>query len=207
MAEQLPLQQPQELLPYDGSALFIPDFLDLDLADQLFAELHEGVAWEQSELIVFGNKVSEPRFSSWHSDPGVTYSYSGTKRVPQPWLPGLSTLRLLCEERTNTTFNSALVNLYRTGLDHLGWHSDNELCNGPTPTIASISLGATRRFDMKHNDTGEVYGVHLQHGSLLVMAGLSQQKWVHRVPKTTKVGAARINVTFRFVDPSLEASP
>jgi alkylated DNA repair dioxygenase AlkB len=204
MAELLPIQEPLDLLPYDGSARYVPEFLNADDADRLFIELRDGISWEQSELIVFGNKVIEPRCSSWHSDPDITYTYSGTTRTPQPWLPGLSAVRRLCEEHTNSRFNSALVNLYRTGLDHLGWHADNELCNGPTPTIASISLGATRRFDMKHNDTGEVYGIPLQHGSLIVMSGLSQQKWVHRVPKTTKVGSARINVTFRLVDPALE---
>lgn len=204
MAEPLPLEQEHELLSSDGSALYVPGFLDPDAADTLFMDLRDHVEWESTELVMFGRRVPEPRQSSWHADDDITYTYSGVTRRPQPWPDSLLQLRHACQQHTGSLFNSALLNHYRNGDDHLGWHSDNELCNGPEPVIASISLGATRRFDMRHVESKETVSVELTHGSLLVMSGLSQQKWVHRVARTTKVGAARINITFRFVDPTLE---
>ena len=92
-----------------------------------------------------------------------------------------------------------LVNLYRDGNDSVSWHSDNEEINGSEPTIASVSLGETRRFDLRHKESGETVRVDLEDGSLLVMSGLSQLCWVHQIAKTkTKVGP-RINLTFRRV--------
>src|SRR4051812_36579464 len=46
-------------------------------------------------------------------------------------------------------FNSALVNLYRSGSDYVRWHADNEPCFGKNPIIASVSFGATRKFQLK----------------------------------------------------------
>jgi alkylated DNA repair dioxygenase AlkB len=79
----------------------------------------------------------------------------------------------------------------------MGWHSDDEAVNGPHPVIASISLGAERRFDFRHKQTREVISVVLPHGSLLVMSGACQTYWLHRIAKTTRELQPRINVTFR----------
>ena len=96
-------------------------------------------------------------------------------------------------------FNGVLVNLYRTGDDHLGWHSDDETVNGPEPIIASISLGAERRFDLRHKESGERVSTMLPHGSLLVMSGKSQSHWLHRIAKTPALTEPRINLTFRHL--------
>lgn len=189
-----------EQLPSDGSAVLIPDFLDPDTADAAFAELSESTPWEEQHLAMFGNIVPEPRLSSWHSE-GIPYSYSGVARTPRPFTPLLASLRDKCSDITAAQFNSVLVNFYRNGNDHLGWHADNEIVNGPEPTIASISLGAERRFDFRHNDTGNLVKVLLPHGSLLIMSGLSQQCWQHRIPKEPSLEGARINLTFRRVLP------
>lgn len=185
-----------ELLSGDGSALLIPEFIPEDLADSALSELMRTNAWEQQSLLMYGKVVDEPRLSTWHSD-GQTYTYSGRARHPQPWTPLLSTIREMCEQETSHTFNGVLVNFYRDGDDHLGWHSDDELINGSEPLIASISLGAERRFDMRHRDTGELVSTPLSHGSLLVMSGLSQKCWEHRIPKIPHLGDPRVNLTFR----------
>lgn len=91
------------------------------------------------------------------------------------------------------------MNLYRSGADHLSWHADNEASNGPEPVIASISLGAERKFELRHNESGEVIDVMLSHGSLLVMSGLSQKCWMHRIPKAPRLEEPRINLTYRHV--------
>lgn len=187
-----------EQLPGDGSAVLYPDFLESSDADKAFHELLTTTPWERPQLAMFGNIVDEPRESAWHSD-ATTYAYSGVERHAHPMSPLLLQLAELCSSVTDTAFNGVLVNLYRDGNDHLGWHADNEIVNGPEPTIASISLGAERRFDFRHNDTGEVVKVLLPHGSLLVMSGLSQTCWQHRIPKETHLTLPRINLTFRRV--------
>jgi alkylated DNA repair dioxygenase AlkB len=185
-----------ELLKGDGSALFLPEFLSEQEADAALDELTRENAWEQQRLLMYGKVVEEPRLSTWHSD-GQSYRYSGSARTPQPWTPLLNDIREQCERQTDHTFNGVLVNFYRDGNDHLGWHSDDELVNGPEPLIASISLGAERRFDMRHRDSGEVVSTSLSHGSLLVMSGLSQKYWEHRIPKMPRIVDPRVNLTFR----------
>lgn len=185
-----------ELLSGDGSALLIPDFLSENQADAAFAELLSTNSWEQQNLLMYGKIVDEPRLSTWHSD-GQSYTYSGRARHPQPWTPLLQNIRRQCEERTTHTFNGVLVNYYRDGRDHLGWHSDDELINGSEPLIASISLGAERRFDLRHRESGEVVSTPLSHGSLLVMSGLSQKCWEHRIPKMPRLEDPRVNLTYR----------
>lgn len=185
-----------EILSGDGSAVLYPHFIDENQADELLNELIATNQWEQQTLLMYGKFVDEPRLSTWHSD-GQTYTYSGKARTAQPWTDTLTHLREHCEEQTQHTFNSVLVNFYRDGNDHLGWHSDDELVNGPEPLIASISLGAERRFDMRHRETGEVATTMLSHGSLLVMSGLSQQCWEHRIPKMPRLTDPRVNLTFR----------
>lgn len=187
-----------EQLPGDGSAVLVPGFLDAESADETMDELVSTTPWEEQHLAMFGNIVPEPRLSSWHSD-GIPYAYSGVERTPRPFTPLLQRLREMCTARSGAPFNSVLINYYRDGNDHLGWHADNEVVNGPEPTIASISLGAERRFDFRHNETGEVVKVLLPHGSLLVMSGLSQQCWQHRIVKEPRLTGARVNLTFRNV--------
>jgi len=190
-----------ELLSGDGSALLVPEFLSEERADAAFAELLSTNSWEQQNLLMYGKIVEEPRLSTWHSE-GQSYTYSGRTRHPQPWTPLLRNIREHCEEQTGHTFNGVLVNYYRDGNDHLGWHSDDELINGSEPLIASISLGAERRFDMRHRVTGEVVSTPLGHGSLLVMSGLSQKCWEHRIPKIPHLGDPRVNLTFRRLIPA-----
>lgn len=190
-----------EILSGDGSAVLYPQFIDENQADHILKELIATNQWEQQTLLMYGKFVDEPRLSTWHSD-GQTYTYSGKARTAQPWTDTLTQLRQHCEEQTQHTFNGVLVNFYRNGNDHLGWHSDDELVNGPEPLIASISLGAERRFDMRHRETGEVATTMLSHGSLLVMSGLSQKCWEHRIPKMPRMEDPRVNLTFRRLIPN-----
>ena len=186
-----------EILPGDGSAVLFPDFLCESDADKYLSGLHNNTPWEQNFIRLFGKEVSEPRLSTWHAEADLPYTYSGVPRTPHPWKEPLSSLRTACEAHTGQSFNGALLNLYRTGLDAMGWHSDDEAVNGPNPVIASISLGAERRFDFRHKQSREVISVVLPHGSLLVMSGACQTFWLHRIAKTTRQTEPRINVTFR----------
>lgn len=191
--------EPRELLPIDGSAVLHEQFLDPTQADCAFREILEHNPWESHEIIVFGQKHREPRLSTWHADDGVRYTYSNLERIPVPWTPVLLRLRELCEQVSVATFNSVLVNLYRDGNDGVGWHADDERENGPEPVIASLSLGASRRFDFQHRFSKRVESVQLNAGDLVVMSGASQRQWVHRIAKTKRQVGPRINLTFRKV--------
>ncbi len=186
-----------EVLPFDGSAVLHPSFLAPDEADTVLARLREEEPWKIHTITMFGRAVPEPRLSVWHGDETAAYTYSGSPRPPVPWTPLLADLRDRCGRVAGTTFNGVLANLYRDGADSMGWHADDEPVLGPEPVIASVSLGAERRFDLRHRSTGERVSVLLPHGSLLVMSGRSQACWMHRIARTTRVSSARINLTFR----------
>jgi alkylated DNA repair dioxygenase AlkB len=189
----------RELLPFDGSALLIPRFLSSAESTKYFAQLNEETPWEMPEIVMFGKKYPQAGLSTWFTNTKVSYVYSGITRAPHAMTPLLNDVMNACALASGAEYNSVLVNLYRDGNDSVSWHSDNEEINGSEPTIASVSLGETRRFDLRHKESGETVRVDLEDGSLLVMSGLSQLCWVHQIAKTkTKVGP-RINLTFRRV--------
>jgi alkylated DNA repair dioxygenase AlkB len=134
-------------------------------------------------------------------DPDAVYVYSGSRFVPHPWPGVLVPIRERLERELGALFNSVLGNLYRDGNDRLGWHRDGERELGPTPVIASVSLGATRRFRFRARKGATSLGIDLTHGSLLVMSGHTQDHYLHSVPKTARAVGPRINLTFRHVIP------
>jgi len=98
-------------------------------------------------------------------------------------------------------FNSALLNLYRDGKDSVAWHSDDEPELGVQPIIASVSLGAVRKFELKNKRRStKKFELSLAHGSLLLMSGDIQRQWLHQVPKTVGVLDPRLSITFRKVN-------
>jgi alkylated DNA repair dioxygenase AlkB len=169
-------------------------------ASRLFDELRRGLAWRQEEVTIFGQRRLVPRLVAWHGDPGARYTYSGTAHEPLPWTPGLGAIRARIHELAGHAFNSVLLNLYRDGRDGMGWHSDDEPELGQDPVIASVSLGATRTFCMRHRRRRDCrLDLSLPHGSLLLMVGPTQHHWLHAVPKTSRTVGERINLTFRTV--------
>ncbi len=179
---------------------YLPTFLSPPSSDRLLSQLVETIEWRQETLKMYGKQVLVPRLSAWHGDCGTTYSYSGIRMEPQGWTPPLSEIKDLVQAETGCSFNSVLVNLYRDGTDGVAWHSDDEDELGPNPVIASISLGATRKFQLRNRaDPSYRAELHLEHGSLLVMSGQTQQCWHHQIPKTTKILGPRVNLTFRNI--------
>ena len=182
----------------DGALAYAPGWVRD--ADRVFAKLHGGLAWETHVITLFGRKIPSPRLSAWYGDPGARYTYSGLTLEPRPWTPTLGGLRDRLGHDLGAAPNSVLANLYRNGQDSMGWHSDDEPELGPEPTIASISLGAPRRFVLRHkHKAAPAVELVLEHGSLLVMSGTTQTFWKHAVPKTTAPVGPRINLTFRTI--------
>lgn len=163
------------------------------------ARLQRDLDWRSQEITLFGRPVLQPRLMDWYADPGVTYRYSGLTLAPKAWPKVLSELRERLEAHCGASFNSVLCNAYRDGQDSMGWHADDEPELGPEPLIASLNLGATRRFRIRPRGGGPSLGLDLDAGSLLLMTGRSQADYQHAVPKTRRPVRLRINLTFRRV--------
>lgn len=185
----------------DGADLTLwPQWLAPEDADAWLASLMDEIAFEQHRLRLFGRSVDAPRLSCWIGDPHAVYRYSGTRFTPRPWSPALSRLRKQVEDACDTSFDSVLANLYRDGSDAMGWHSDDEPELGEAPVIASVSLGATRRFRLRARDESRTtLDLELAHGSLLRMAGATQRHYQHALPRSLRVHAPRLNLTFRRI--------
>ncbi len=184
----------------DGEARLWPSAWEAAEAAVLFEELRHSIEWQQEKIMIFGAPRTVPRLVAWHGDPGACYAYSGTLHEPLPWTEALERVRHRVLNLSGMAFNAVLLNLYRDGRDGMGWHSDDEPELGPAPVIASVSLGATRRFCLRHRRRKDLkLDLALEHGSLLLMAGQTQRHWVHAVPKTARPVGERINLTFRQV--------
>ncbi|WP_072671026.1 alpha-ketoglutarate-dependent dioxygenase AlkB family protein [Vibrio injensis] len=188
---------PSWLTIQDGQLLWIPNFLSLEQADNAYKRLSLELNWQQQAIMMFGKPIMQPRLHAWYGE--KAYRYSGLSLAPQSWAPALLPLKAQCERVADQPFNSVLANLYRHGQDSMGWHQDNEPELGHQPVIASLSLGATRRFALRHIQSKEKLTFELSHGSLLVMAGDTQHCWQHTIPKTRQACQPRINLTFRQI--------
>jgi len=193
----------------DADVTLWPHWLDTAEADALFGELRQAIAWETHRIRLFGRELDSPRLSCWIGDPGAGYTYSRTRFEPRPWPTALAALRGRLEQACAARFNSVLANLYRNGDDAMGGHSDDEPELGARPVIASLSLGAERRFRFRRRrargepaQPGDTFGLVLPHGSLLRMAGDTQRLYRHDLPRVRGLAAARINLTFRRIDTS-----
>ena len=188
-------------LPRDGDVELIEKVFDPVTAQQWFDRLADSTDWQQERLRIMGRWVAVPRLTAWYGAHG--YRYSGIDHPPRPLTDDLAELLRIAECLAGTTLNSVLANLYRDGRDGMGWHADDEPELGPDPVIVSISFGGTRRFVMKHrHDRALKCECELDNGSCLVMRGTTQRYWLHRIARTTRPVAPRINLTFRTILPS-----
>ncbi|MCC6416676.1 MAG: alpha-ketoglutarate-dependent dioxygenase AlkB [Gemmataceae bacterium] len=177
-----------------GTLIYLPDFFPCAAADALFEVLRKTIGWKQ-EKGRFNRPF--PRLTALHADPGVTYTYSGVTYPSLAWTPELAAVRQRVVEAAGAPFNSVLLNCYRDGRDSIGFHADDEPELGTNPVVPSVSLGAERRFVVRHNRSRRRIEYRLKHGSLLIMGGTFQHHWQHSVPKTAESMGERINLTFR----------
>ncbi len=163
----------------------------------------KNIPWRQDTIAMYGKKIALPRLSSWHGDSDKPYTYSGITLHPVAWNTALDYLREQLQLLTQERFNSVLLNLYRSGEDHISWHTDDEPELGKNPKIASVNLGESRRFLLRRHEKNrqrlEKVELLLSHGSVLIMQGATQHYWQHSVPKQAKVKQPRINLTFRQI--------
>ena len=173
----------KNILPYDGLAYLIDDTKGEFEWPKATACLAETIPWRIETARLFGREMPVPRMTAWFGD--ADYTYSGICHRAAPFPAVVQRMRERAEAISGASYNAVLLNLYRNGNDSVGWHSDHEAGLGDCPTIASLSLGATRRFQFRHRRTKDTITLELSEGLWLVMAGETQRLWVHQVPKTT----------------------
>lgn len=189
----------QNILPFDGEVLDFGLILNQKESELYFQTFLNAHFWAHDEIVMFGKRIITNRKVAWFGDKDYQYSYSSTIKKAIPWTPELLSIKNSIELKTGEKFNSCFMNLYHNGNDGMGWHQDNEKELGENPIIASLSLGATRKFSFKHIVTKQKVDMMLAAGSLVLMKGEIQNKWLHSLPKTTKVKTPRINLTFRNI--------
>lgn len=191
----------QNRLPYDGDVEDFGLIFSAEQAQQFFNYLLIHLAWQNDQAHLYGKHYTTARKVVWFGDQRYHYVYSGVERQATAWDRMVLMLKQHVEHSLDLKFNSCLANLYETGHQAIGWHSDNDRSLGLHGTIASLSFGATRTFVFRHVQSREKVAFLLHSGQLIVMRGATQQYWQHRILPDSKIIAPRINLTFRaFVD-------
>jgi alkylated DNA repair dioxygenase AlkB len=189
----------QNILPYDGITEYYGKILSEKQCHDYYRSLLNDIQWKQDEAIIFGKLIKTKRKVAWYGDQPFNYTYSNTTKQALPWTNELLALKEIIEKESGVTYNSCLLNLYHSGEEGMAWHSDGEKMLKKNGEIASLTLGAERKFSFKHKNTKQRVDIVLERGSLLVMRDTTQTHWLHRLPPTKKVQSPRINLTFRTI--------
>jgi len=193
------LDEPINILTHDGIANYYGEIMPNTVADFYFKALLNEIDWRNDQAIIFGKHIETKRKVAWYAEQPFEYTYSNITKSALPWTPNLLAIKSLVEQQSHESYNSCLLNLYQSGAEGMAWHSDGEIDLKKQGAIASLSLGVTRKFAFKHKQNANVISLPLKAGSLLVMKGVTQQNWLHRLPPTKKVTEPRINLTFRTI--------
>lgn len=186
-------------LPKDGTVNYYGKLFNQEKADYYLKRLLINIEWRNDEAVLFGKKIITKRKVAWYGDKAFEYTYSNTTKYALPWTKDLLEIKNIIEIESGETFNSCLLNLYHNGEEGMAWHSDGETDLKKDGAIGSLSLGAERKFAFKHKTTKEKVELILEHGSLLVMKGITQTHWLHRLPLSKKIKMPRVNLTFRTI--------
>lgn len=187
------------LLDRDGIVNYYGKIMTSFDANRYFELLLNNILWKNDKTIVFGKAIVTKRKVAWYGDSDYSYTYSNSTKQALAWTKELLGLKHMIENVTGSNFNSCLLNLYHNGNEGIAWHSDDEESLGRNNNIASLSLGAERKFLFKHKLTKQIVSILLEHGSLLIMKGSTQTNWLHSLPKSKRILQPRINLTFRSI--------
>lgn len=190
----------KNILPFDGITNYHGKFLNSNQCAFFYNRLMDTIDWKNDEAIIFGKKIITKRKVAWYGESKFSYTYSKITKTASLFTKELLDLKEIIEEESNATYNSCLLNLYHNGQEGMSWHSDGEKVLKKNGEIASVTLGAERKFSFKHKETKQKVDILLENGSLLVMKDVTQTHWLHRLPPTKKVNSPRINLTFRTIE-------
>jgi alkylated DNA repair dioxygenase AlkB len=187
----------ETIINQDGEAIYFGPLLNAEQNDDYFNILLNNIEWQPERVKLFGKEIITKRKVAFYADPLIEYTYSNKTKKGMPWTNTLFDIKRMIETHTKATYNACLLNLYHSGEEGMGWHSDDEKEIVKHSSIASLSIGVERNFAFKHKKTQEKVSIFLESGSLLEMKGAIQQYWLHTLPKSKKVNGPRINLTFR----------
>lgn len=187
------------LLPKDGTVHYYGKIFSSSQANGFLENLLNNIEWKNDEAIIFGKRIITKRKVAWYGDYDFEYTYSKITKRALFWTQELLVLKAIVEKKTGEQFNSCLLNLYHSGDEGMAWHSDAEKDLKKNGAIGSLSFGAERKFAFKHKESKETVSLILEHGSLLVMKGATQNHWLHRLPPTKRISKPRVNLTFRMI--------
>jgi len=190
----------KNILPYDGLTAYHGIILDQKKATFYYDRLLKTIQWKNDEAILFGKKIITKRKVAWYGESAYAYTYSKVTKEANIFTKELLALKAIVEKESGETYNSCLLNLYHSGEEGMAYHSDGEKMLKKDRAIASVSLGAVRKFSFKHKESKQRIDIILENGSLLVMKEGTQKNWLHRLPPTKKVNSPRINLTFRTIE-------
>jgi alkylated DNA repair dioxygenase AlkB len=192
------------LLPCDGLVDYHPLAFSTEEIKAYFPYLSNEIAWQQDVVKLFGKTYITDRKVAWYAEKPFIYRYSGQSKIALPFSQTLLDIKSRVEKLTGSEYDACLLNYYHNGSEGMGWHSDNEKSISPISSIASVSLGVTRKFQFKHKIQGLKLDLILDSGSVLDMREETQEFWLHALPKSKKIAGARINLTFRKMADSCE---
>lgn len=176
----------------------VSGWLTQENTDRLVAEL-DSLSLDQRAIKIQDREIAMPRLTGWCNDFEFGYRYSGQETPVMPWPTLLKQLRDTLQDQLDKRLPAVLINKYRDGNDSVGWHRDNEEWFRSDPFIVSVSLGATRTFNMRNRTRDQKASFDLANGDLLVFSNEHVLDWEHTIPKTTKPVGVRYNLTFRTI--------
>ena len=188
------------IIPFDGVTNYHGIVLNKIQCDFYYNILMQNIQWENDKAIIFGKTIITKRKVAWYAESPFSYTYSKVTKTANIFTKELIELKKIVEQESGETYNSCLLNLYHSGEEGMAYHSDGEKMLKKNGAIASLSLGAERKFSFKHKETKQRIDIVLERGSLLVMKDKTQTHWLHRLPPTKKVNSPRINLTFRTIE-------
>ena len=156
-------------------------------ADIVFGELVARLRWGQREVVMFEQLMLEPRLTAW---------WDITSPIAEP-IAVLGDARTALGSHYDRNFDSIGFNLYRDGRDSVAWHADRERFAHEDPTVAIVSVGSPRPFQLRPRGGGPSQSFLVGHGDLLVMGGACQHDWEHCVPKVAHAHGPRLSIMFR----------
>jgi alkylated DNA repair dioxygenase AlkB len=165
-------------------------------SDIVFDELAGEARWQQRTVTMYDRTLPEPRLTAgWSTDTDD----DGTGNAAPPILRQMADA---LSARYPVRLDRIWVNLYRDGADSVAWHGDRNRLVMTRPLVATVSLGARRKFLLRPRGTSRaLHRLEPGHGDLVVMGGECQAEWEHTVPKTKQAVGARMSVTIRHSQP------
>lgn len=188
---------PCSLIDQDGIVVNYGVVLDASTADAYYNTLLEQIQWKHDTVKIMGKEITTKRAVAWYGQKPYQYKYSGITKTASLFTTELLEIKNVVEQYTGVAYNACLLNLYHDGNEGMSWHSDDERELAPSSSIASLSLGASRKFAFRHKILGHKIAILLEHGMLIEMKGTLQKFWQHALPISKKVLSPRINLTFR----------